>query len=1822
MEDWKEQFRVVPRLFRDKWAAGLLDYVVRSPGLLISFLVLAVGQLFLTFFFLQLFRAPLLFTWWQQTSSLLCAFVLGEFGASFHDFRYFPRLQLPSTQSFLDFLPCSLSYCLFMLFSNVLISHIPNPLYLPVVSAVAVGLTQVFHFFGCSTAPEPTPLRALSVSLLVFPALICCVVSGSQFFLFALLSTAATVLFRACFLPKALHAASGRGAELNLCQNLTGALLLSLPALLVSDCPPTLTFSPFSLDLRNWQVGGCWVAVAVLPFFRNVIGNRLMRDGGADVWRAAEILALLLASFVAALFLPASLAFCATYAMVLAGRLLGCLDSLAADEKRGHLRRALIREAPDSEDENSCSDEPVLFVYSDGPATSFAQGSPSDLWPDDEDKEVFAERRAQLIDIVHAYVTRVHHEDVDMIDEMGGVRAIASALGSDLADGLPILKRHDSSLRASSFDGAAAIRESSQGFETVVVRTLGSLQTGDAATGVTLGRSETREAPQRPRCLQTRPAGSDADPLTGLASQESWITRLLRRSIGSEQGGDLVQTQQRRFGVNRIPHRPLTSFWTLLIEAASDATLRVLMLCGLLSVVLALLFSKEPEVEILEGIAIWVAVLVVVVVTAGNDWMKEQQFAKLSVVKDDKRCTVVRSGHKEQISVFQLVVGDILHLEAGDEVPADALVVQGRDLTVDESSLTGESDMIRKAPFQQCLNEALSRETAFSSALDSAETLPAPGSSVDHRRRSRGSFGAPSSGAPLQAQTCTTSSACADTLKSEGGVCTQLELARHHEVASPVLLSGTTVSTGSGTALVVAVGRYSQVGQMFQKLAYDAEPTPLQRKLNALAEDIGTFGLISAVVAFFVLLLEFWVMYFLQDPSKRESAVDVVHDHVEFFVTAITMLVVAVPEGLPLAVTISLAYSIGQMLRDQNYVRRLAACEIMGGANEICSDKTGTLTKNQMTVTQFWDGEKMFCIPSSRGEQTPGADPLSMAAEGEDVGDDVSLHAQDASRRGYIPLSAHSTAASSASPHFAKSSCGGAAVSEGLAELQEKNFKWEVLMQAIALNSTAFLETEEVVVAQGIGEETRFTQVKHVGSPTECALLAFQDERCGGDYASTRRLYLGEDEVELIAREDFSSDRKMMTSVVRILKNSGDSTGATSPASPGLLRVFVKGAGERVLAQCSSVLVADQVIPLTPERKAEVEKTVVDAMAAEALRTICLAYRDIDPEREPDWRERCAAPHQMFMKGETQLTCLGIAGIEDPVRDEVPGAVAQCQRAGIKVRMVTGDNIITAKAIAKRCEIFHEESGGLAMLGPDFTRAIGGVVCQTCQTEVCACATDAKTAEEQNKPLRVDVVRDLDAFDKIWTRLEVLARSQPSDKYALVTALKQKGRVVAVTGDGTNDAPALKKADVGFAMGLSGKEVAKQAADIVMLDDNFTCIVKAVKWGRNVYDNIRRFLQFQLTVNVVAVALTVVCTAVQREAPLSAVQMLWVNLIMDSFASLALATESPTDDLLNRKPQGRDSYLISRSMLTSIVAASIYQLTVMIGLIFFGERFLPETKWTFLSDEDRRNLGFCEFSDCDFGMYTGTRMLSGRRYKLFSTEDDYKLEWLREVGPSRHGTFVFNTFVFMQIFNTINARDVDDTQIEKSTSLSAAILGMVRNPLGLGIWVLIVLGQVLMTECGGRLLGCHQEGLNREQWMLSLLLGLGGLLWGRLPRVFPSLYKLAPEFGSREETLEETHSLALELRGRTPERMNERLGLASYTFAKKYAKKARLMTLSRLRTRRLEGGRDGRGRGVSSFAGIRNRGASRGDARVAPRQNKACSPPLSDAREEACIEMQ
>uniref|UniRef100_A0A8C2GL21 Calcium-transporting ATPase n=1 Tax=Cyprinus carpio TaxID=7962 RepID=A0A8C2GL21_CYPCA len=971
-----------------------------------------------------------------------------------------------------------------------------------------------------------------------------------------------------------------------------------------------------------------------------------------------------------------------------------------------------------------------------------------------------------------------------------------------------------------------------------------------------------------------------------------------------------LEKRRQAFGQNFIPPKKAKTFLQLVWEALQDVTLIILEIAAIIS--LGLSFYQPPghesegcgsgsgggedegeaEAGWIEGAAILLSVICVVLVTAFNDWSKEKQFRGLqSRIELEQRFAVVRNGNVIQIPVAEMVVGDMAQVKYGDLLPADGVLIQGNDLKIDESALTGESDHVRK--------------------------------SVDK---------------------------------------------------DPMLLSGTHVMEGSGRMLVTAVGVNSQSGIIFTLLgagegeeekkekkgrskkqdgavAMEMQPlksaeggeveerekkksnvpkkekSVLQGKLTKLAVQIGKAGLVMSAITVIILVLYFVIETFVVEGRSwlPECTPIYVQYFVKFFIIGVTVLVVAVPEGLPLAVTISLAYSVKKMMKDNNLVRHLDACETMGNATAICSDKTGTLTTNRMTVVQSYINDQHFREIPDPSQINPNT--------------------------------------------------------------------LEMIVNAISINCAYTSKIMPPDMEGGLP--------KQVGNKTECGLLGFLLD-LKRDYAPVREQI---PEEKLYKVYTFNSVRKSMSTVVQM--------------PDGSFRLYSKGASEILLKKCSSILGANgEARNFKPRDRDEMVKKVIEPMACEGLRTICIAYREFSCDPEPDWDNEAEIV--------TDLTCISVVGIEDPVRPEVPEAIRQCQRAGITVRMVTGDNINTARAIATKCGIIQPGDDFLCMEGKEFNRRI----------------RNEKGEIEQER------------IDKIWPKLRVLARSSPTDKHTLVkgiidsTVLEQR-QVVAVTGDGTNDGPALKKADVGFAMGIAGTDVAKEASDIILTDDNFSSIVKAVMWGRNVYDSISKFLQFQLTVNVVAVIVAFTGACITQDSPLKAVQMLWVNLIMDTFASLALATEPPTEALLLRKPYGRNNPLISLTMMKNILGHGVYQLVIIFTLLFVGEKIF--------------NID------------------SGRNAPLHSP-------------PSEHYTIIFNTFVLMQLFNEINAR-----KIHGERNVFDGIFG---NP----IFCSIVLGtfgvQIVIVQFGGKPFSCAP--LNVEQWLWCLFVGVGELLWGQVIATVPT----------------------------------------------------------------------------------------------------------------------
>ncbi|EEY19509.1 calcium-transporting ATPase [Verticillium alfalfae VaMs.102] len=825
--------------------------------------------------------------------------------------------------------------------------------------------------------------------------------------------------------------------------------------------------------------------------------------------------------------------------------------------------------------------------------------------------------------------------------------------------------------------------------------------------------------------------------------------------------------RKRVFGENLLPERKSKSFLELAWIALQDKVLILLSVAAVISLALGLYQTfgnkhhQGAKVEWVEGVAIVVAILIVVIVGAANDWQKERQFRKLNKKKEDRIVKVIRSGKPTNLSIHRVLVGDVMLLEAGDVIPVDGVYIDGHNVSCDESFATGESDLIKKVPAAAVMQGIREGNTNIKK-LD------------------------------------------------------------------PFLISGARILDGVGTFLVTAVGQNSSHGRTMMSLRDDPGQTPLQLKLNILAGYIAKLGSAAGLILLGVLTIQFLARLPGNDDSPDEKG----QTFLQILITSITIVVVAVPEGLPLAVTLSLAYATKRMTKENNLVRHLQSCETMGNATVICSDKTGTLTENVMTVVagSLGSGSVRF---NDRDDQDAEAttEPTTPAKEVED--DARTSNGTPSTLR--LPL---------------------AKLSSSLSDEYRK-----LLKESVAVNTTAF-EAEE-----------KGKQV-FVGTKTETALLDWA-RKCFalGPIAEERSSFPTQ---QLLP---FNSKRKCMGIVIRLPENK--------------YRLFIKGAPEIVLGQSNKVI-ADPTSSLAranmeDQQREDIKRTISD-YAKQSLRTLALAYRDFESWPPPNSRKEEGTDNVEFNDLFKHLNWIGVVGIQDPVRGNVPKAVAHCHSASVSVKMVTGDNIETAKAIARDCGILTE--GGRVMEGLEFRRL-----------------------SDQD---RRAVVRDL----------QVLARSSPEDKRILVKTLKSLGDVVAVTGDGTNDAPALKAADVGFSMGITGTEVAKEASDIILMDDNFSSIVGALAWGRAINDAVKKFLQFQITVNITAVILTFVSAvaSAEEEAVLKAIQLLWVNLIMDSFGALALATDPPTESQLRRKPEPKTAPLITLTMWKMIIGQSIYQL--------------------------------------------------------------------------------------------------------------------------------------------------------------------------------------------------------------------------------------------------------------------------------------------------------
>ena len=733
------------------------------------------------------------------------------------------------------------------------------------------------------------------------------------------------------------------------------------------------------------------------------------------------------------------------------------------------------------------------------------------------------------------------------------------------------------------------------------------------------------------------------------------------------QGLTITEVEQSRLdhGENVLTPPQRQSMWRLYLEKYQDPMIRILLIAAAVS--LALAFVKQ---DFIETLGIFFAIILATTVGFYFERDAARKFDVLTQLGEEQPVKVVRDGKVVEIPRREVVVGDVVIIETGDEVPADGRLFEATDLQVDESSLTGEP-ITTKSSLTTNMEDGVDKSPQHAKDKGNEEAYP-----------------------------------------------------------KDMLLRSSMVMGGTGRYVVTAVGDETEIGHVArQATELTGVKTPLNIQLERLAKFISKVGITLSVSAFFAFLIHDVLTNALWHTTDYLSMTEVV---LRYFMMSVTLIVMAVPEGLPMAVTLALALNMRRMLKSNNLVRKLQASETMGAVTVICTDKTGTLTENRMTV----------------------ADVKNMADE---KGSDASS-----------------------------------------------------LYKAIALNTTA---------------------THDVGNPTEQALLRWLMQQ-GIDYMQLR------DENPITSREPFSTEKKYMSTTV------GDT-------------LYIKGAPEVIMARCK----------LTDDEQRTLEQQLLE-WQNHAMRTLAIAQ-------------------------DAQL--LALFAISDPLRQEVPGAIRQCKAAGIDVKIVTGDTVATAQEIARQCGL----DDGFTITGAEF----------------------AALSDEQ-------------ALERIQD-LKVMSRARPTDKQRLVSLLQQRGEVVAVTGDGTNDAPALNRAHVGLSLG-SGTSVAKQASDITLLDDSFNSIVHAVMWGRSLYKNIQRFVFFQLIVNVAALLLVLFGAFIGTEMPLTITQILWVNLIMDTLAAMALASLPPSREVMQEKPRSSDAFIITRSMVRGILV---------IGGLFFA--FTAVLLWYF-----------------------------------------------------------------------------------------------------------------------------------------------------------------------------------------------------------------------------------------------------------------------------------
>ena len=960
-----------------------------------------------------------------------------------------------------------------------------------------------------------------------------------------------------------------------------------------------------------------------------------------------------------------------------------------------------------------------------------------------------------------------------------------------------------------------------------------------------------------------------------------------KNGLSSSNKEDLAW-REKEWGNNHLPPEKENSILEHILNCFEDPMLRILLIASIIALLIGV--SKDGiKTGWIEGTAIFFAVFLVVSISSYMNYQETEQFLKLSRETKLKKVLVIRDGFEKEISIEDILVGDILKLRIGDIINVDGFVFGDAKAGMDESPVTGESEVMWK------INDFELKGPRYS---------------------------------------------------------------------CPFVFSGSQVVDGYGNMVVAAVGDKTFEGQNKQLTNAsgagdddEANLTPLKKQLNELSNLIGDLGYIFAILIGLTLLVKESILNLMAGISLFSShELDIL---VNAFIIGVTVIVVAIPEGLPMAVTIAFAFSVDKMKKEHNLVKHLDKSEAMGNVNNVCTDKTGTLTKGEMRVAAFFIEDQDIRLNKTK------------------------------------------------------------VFDEKLREL---------ILNCIYKNITCVETTNE-----------KGQKVLN-GDMTEKALFTYLKEdnyRLEGDRKGKYVL-------------PFKSDYKYMMNIFQ--------------TDNGYV-LYAKGAPERVSPFFEKYRVKEGSEENFEDHKDDLINKQAE-FAEDSMRTLIFGYKNLTEEEITKAREENPEDDLAFFNALAKGLCYAfMVGIRDDNREDVPEAIKKCHHAGIIVRMVTGDNINTAVAISKDVGIIEPNQSTeckniaayyrkyVAEKPEDAQRGITQGECPIALEGEIFRVICGGISKEKGKDGDLDIkLNNKEAFKHTVARLRVIARASPEDKFILVFGLKELGNIVAVTGDGTNDAPALKQAHVGFAMGIRGTDIAKDAADVVLLDDSFSSIVTACKYGRNIYDCIRKFVQFQLTTNVVAVFMTFLGGIILKDSPLNAIQMLWVNLIMDSFASLALATEDPTDALLDRKPYSRDASILTPMMLLNIFSQSIFQVIVLTVIIFYGDYI------------------FGVPSDRDLEHFT----------------------WNNVNGY--HFTIFFNIFVYMQVFNSINARKLQKTEYN-------VFSGIMGNWLYLLIQTIILVGQVILVTFGGRAVRTH--ALTVTQHCHCLLIASMTLVWGFFVKLLP-----------------------------------------------------------------------------------------------------------------------